>query len=990
MKVKSFEVAPSKIEVCTNSGNENLFVTALPAFEVTKYQHSDGKTHQAVEASKISPSVVDAPTNNVAGSTTTESLSQSVDPVSAKIVPSILSPAHPSPPCSESTHSSSYESVSTKRQGRNTQNRVEPPRRRGKKPASVLPRASDALTGQDPKLSHHAQSSSVDSLIGKVTTNVTETQAVEILLPSGVVNHDSKRKERATNSTQNKQQKVASKIDSAPVSSDKIPAFGRIQNVNDVARVMKEVFSGTCLPKPKAHDSIGSEDRNTPSVHITTEAAMDASSNQSLEDKACSDMATSETACHARDVAVNVHEEQLEVASNMQTLEGKPSLDAPTTGALTLTSAIQVNENKQQSDIASNKTIIIENDTLPNVSKPETICCGEVKEEAEQTQHCIENSTTRSEVEALDVTSLNAGQKTIGSSEKLTTGCGPTDLCIETSAHKICSSVVPPDPDITEHTSNDELEPSEPSSKSPSLAHGDYSGLLAQAENLSDQPQLSPSTPATDPHSRTMVVSSISERAEINSRSETESSLKASAELSLDEGIVECKISVSADHDRSNTVVLPNLSLDSSSPLLDPESWIGNHSEKVLNPSMKQCSESPSEMEGPVIPKAQKHPDALEPADLHETPMVESFSESICQERRDKGNSIHEAVVNDSPGVSEIGSLGGGTISEAAVLPPSTLVEEQTRGLEPLQNSMEKGVANCSGAQEEAKVDELETDDQMVSSTGGTHTGSSPLDELKDSKMEQGDKCMFDVGNSHGVCGGMKSSSPPLRKEVGISLSGNDCSEGHSMSLRVSPCSDDSLGKSDVPHVDQLGFVSGVPSLSQLKEEEKIGVSSDSTLVARSLSQNDMDGSNADQSNCSTRLQSGHLLPYMQGPIANPLPQEKSDCSEANMVQLKSFDSDMVDPRLTSKNMELPSSLVMEQEKVDVSSERNILCNPLAAVEAKYCLTEENQMDVNTVGIWHMISVLVWLMVNILSILFMNSFPIGLIKNYYRCRNQIL
>jgi len=995
VKIKSSETTPAKIAVCDNSENESLSVTTLATTEVTKDQHSDDKTHQTVVASKISPSVVDTQTNSLAGSATTETISQSVDPVTAKIVPSTLTTVYPSPPGSES-NPSSYESVSAKRQGRKTQNRLEPPRRRGKKSAPVLPVASDALIGQDPKLSHHAQISPVNSLVGIDTSNVTQAKALEVLLPSGVAN-DSKRKQRATNPAQNKQQKVASpRIDSAPVSSDKVAPFGRIQNVNDVARVMKEVFSGTCLPKPKAHDPIVSEDRNTPFVQVTTKAAADASGSQSVEDKACSDIETAGVVCQTGNVAVNVTEKQSEGegASDMQNPEGKPSLDTTTTGAPSLAPAMPVKGNKQESDITSDKNVILENMDLPNVSKPETICSGQVKEKAEQTQHYIENSTTKSEMEALDVTPLNDEQKIDGSSERLHTSGGSTDISIETAPHEIDSSAASPvaepplvgdhnlgsrsdslekcsrsspvaidgtgcstnplgpeifsnnpessqadicvqsqssaneSPDIIKNTSNEKLEPSEPSS---SFACADNTRLLGQAEILSDQPNVTPPSPATDPQSRTIVVSSISESAEINCRSETESSLKASAELSLGEGIVGDKISASADHNRNNTEP-PSLSLDPASP--------SEPSSKALEPSMKQDSESASEKEGTVSPKAvqaQKHPDALEPSDLRETPLVESISESLFQERRDICDSVSEAVVTDTVGVS---GLGGETMSETAVLPPSTLVKEQNNGSVPLEKSMDKAVANCSGVQEEAKVDKVETDDPIDSSTRGIYTSPSS-DELKDSKIEQGDNCIVEVGdelkdskieqgdNCIVEVGGdtLKSSSPLVKTEVGTSSSGNDCSESHSMSLRVSLCPDDLFGKPGVPQVDELITVPDTvqPSLSQLKEEENVGVS-ESKSIELSESQNDMEGSNADHRNCSDRLQSGHLVTVshstedallMKG---TKLEVEISDKINATHVSEPEGDPEV----LTSKNIDaLPScSLVKEDNDVLIQDEQ--------------------------------------------------------------------
>jgi hypothetical protein len=373
---------------------------------------------------------------------------------------------------------------------------------------------------------------------------------------------------------------------------------------------------------------------------------------------------------------------------------------------------------------------------------------------------------------------------------------------------------------------------------------------------------------------------------------------------------------------------------------------------------MKQGSESASEKEGSVSPKAvqaQKHPDALEPSDLCETPLVESISESLVQERRDIDDSVSEAVVTDTVGVS---GLGGETMSETAVLPPSTLVKEQNNGSVPLEKSMDKAVANCSGVQEEAKVDKVETDDPIDSSTRGIYTSSSSdelkdskieqgddcivevgdelkdskieqgdnciveVDELKDSKIEQGDNCIVEVGDDT-----LKSSSPLVKTEVGTSSSGNDCLESHSKSLGVSLCSDDSFGKPGVPQVDELITVPDTvhPSLSQLKEEENVGVS-ESKSVELSESQNDMEESNADQRNCSDRLQSDHLVTVghtsedalsMKG---TKLEVEISDKINATPVSEPEGDPE----RLTSKNIDaLPScSLVKEDNDVLIQDEQ--------------------------------------------------------------------
>ncbi|KAG2407182.1 Chromatin structure-remodeling complex protein [Vigna angularis] len=1072
--VKSSEITSSKVdEVCNNSRTETSFLTTVPVAEATKDQISGGKTHTpTVETTNIIPSVVDTPTN-------TDAINKSLDPVNPKIVPSTLSTINPSTPASESTLSGSIESIPSRRQGRKTQNRAEPPRRRGKKSASVLPVVPDAVTGQDPKLSHHAQNSSGDSLQGKATANISQTQSFEILLPSGVVSHESKRKDRTTNSTQNKQMKVT-RIDSAPISADKI-------SVHDVARVMKEVFSGTCLPKPKAHDSAGSEDKNSTVGHVMTKAAVCGSNNhQTLEDKARCDITSSGAACLTSDAVVNVPEKQSEPASSMPNLEGKANLNMPTTGEHSLLS--------------------------------------DVKEKDEQTQHCVENSITECKI-ALDPT-VSAVEKTGGYPEKLPT----SDLSIDSSSHQICSSSSAGSLVVIDHNklgdqsdvSEECLRPSaldiggpgctltplEPKTSSNNhestqtdmctQSHSstnkrlddteqistekldtDSSGLLVKTENLGDQPQVTSSSPATGPLPSTVIVSIVSKQNEV--KNETEFALKASAELSSDDGIVGCKIP--------------------DSELLKPENPIifEHDSQKPLEPPVKQCSESASEMEDPVGAKAvkiEKHSNALEP-DLDDTPLIESCAKILSEEKKDDVNFICEqlqsgsqenivlpnpidnpktsseachveidtsdrlvlpqpsgleAVGNDLRGDSGVGSFVEGTISEGVVLSQSTMVEEQNRGSEPLEESMEKDVANNSGFQEEVKVDEVEADGLMNSSISQTvlvkhdafqenmnlsshpmtkeeniegstvrslSISISPSDGLKDSKSELGHKDISAVGNSQigSEDSMLKSlgvvSSPSVRKEEGFSSTPDiDGLEGQSVSLRVPVSSNDLLGKSKF---HQLITVPDAvePSLSQLKEEEKIGVLSDCKLVVGSVSEKDIEGSGllpedpvleinktssdspiivtdsseaqvslvkgdceevrmSDQMdvsevsrNDSERFSSnsqndpsclqmerdnanvlsdrgplfssfgpGERYPLIENcrddimePIANPLLQNKSECSESEKVEMNTSDVGCVDPELVAKSTDLPSSL-MEEDKADISCR-----SPLAGAE---------------------------------------------------------
>ncbi|RYR30974.1 hypothetical protein Ahy_B01g055767 isoform A [Arachis hypogaea] len=642
-KVKSSEINSSKIEVSENSGS-GVLLTTTPTM-VIEDQHLGDRTHQVADT---------------------------LDPLTAKAVPSTpLSTVQ----ASDSTHSPSLKSMPAKRQPRKAQNRVEAPRRSGRKSALMLPAVPVAPSDQDLNLIHDAQNSSRDSLVGK-SANATQAQALEILLPSGVPVHDSKRKERATNSTASKQQKVAStRIDSAAVSSDKITAFGRNQNVNDFARVMREVFSGTCLPKPKAQDSVGSEDKSTTFVHVTTKAAI-ASNNQSLEDKACCEIPTTGAACSTSDVSVHLREKHSEV-SNVQDLECGASLDMPTTGVMNLMQGTLPNGDEQISaSTCDNKITTVENKRY--FSPPETSGCDDVKAKDEQAQVYVQNLSIQSKMEVPDAIPVITSPKT-GSSEKLPTGDGLVDSGIGDFTHQLSISKISPNgklhlvidhnlgdqskpsiekpssslnicgtghetaamkpehsststestqantysqgvsptegpPGFTEHTLDTKLDPTEISQKPSPLD-------CEHAEILGDQQQETPSSPAIAPLSMEMVVSSVPRDSE-NFGSERKSSLHASVEVSCDDGTGGDEVSASADHDKNSIPKPPKFSLDPASASV----------------SEMACCVSPK------VDKAEQYQDALKSSDLREASLLESCPESLCKGKRDEGNSICKEV----------------------------------------------------------------------------------------------------------------------------------------------------------------------------------------------------------------------------------------------------------------------------------------------------------------------------------------------------------
>ncbi|KAK7393048.1 hypothetical protein VNO78_21499 [Psophocarpus tetragonolobus] len=198
---------------------------------------------------------------------------------------------------------------------------------------------------------------------------------------------------------------------------------------------------------------------------------------------------------------------------------------------------------------------------------------------------------------------------------------------------------------------------------------------------------------------------------------------------------------------------------------------------------MKECSESASV--GAEAVQVHKHPNALEPVDSHGTPLIKSCSKPVSEEKGDDGNSIREQC---SESASEIEGPVGAEVVQVHKHPnalepasemktyawegdvmrkkcdyeftlssvPSTLVEEKNvgstvtclvRSSEPLEESMEKGVANNSGVQEAAKVDRVETDVQMDSSISQTIVNLSSHLMTKEENVEDSQTSEFKNSN---------------------------------------------------------------------------------------------------------------------------------------------------------------------------------------------------------------------------------------------------
>ncbi|KAI5349601.1 hypothetical protein L3X38_002490 [Prunus dulcis] len=297
------------------SGNEGA---AIPA-EVNKSQSLEDRACPAI-ATSITAAPAHTPlTDSFPSSTAVENTSETKYDV-AKIAPSSQSTPsyHSVPLASQSITPCPSESLEVKRQGRKTSSRAEAPRRRGRKQALVLPAVSDGPAGQDPKLNSQLQNASAVTMgsksvaprskqgtDGQELTNAIQAQTSQVHLASSLVGHDPKRKEQSGYSAHNRQPtNSTSALDSAAGSSDKSSALGRIQtaDVNDVARVMKEVFSGTILSKAKIPETFGREGRVAPCVPLSSKIPVDTAKSQCLEDKSCPTLPTLETAAHALDL----------------------------------------------------------------------------------------------------------------------------------------------------------------------------------------------------------------------------------------------------------------------------------------------------------------------------------------------------------------------------------------------------------------------------------------------------------------------------------------------------------------------------------------------------------------------------------------------------------------------------------------------------------------------------------------------------------------
>ncbi|XVF28426.1 hypothetical protein REPUB_Repub15cG0028400 [Reevesia pubescens] len=301
-------------EVCASQGGAVPVIPVLSqtSVEVVKNQISEDK-YATISTAKTASSVASATTNFLPISNPLEGANKTIPSPGAKIAPSsqpfltyapVTSAPHSVPSCPA-------ESVQSKRPGRKATNRAEAPRHRGRKPA--IP---DASSGQDLKVNSQPPNKPRELLVNKATAgksnqdsgpheNVTQVHASEVHSPGASAGHDSKRKVTSAN-----------------------PAFSRIQtaDVNDVARVMKEIFSETFSSKTKVGEPAGSEGRNTPTALLSSKTLEEVVKNQSLDGKSAVGTAAQEKAAPACDASTVDSKKLSDTQADAKELEENASL----------------------------------------------------------------------------------------------------------------------------------------------------------------------------------------------------------------------------------------------------------------------------------------------------------------------------------------------------------------------------------------------------------------------------------------------------------------------------------------------------------------------------------------------------------------------------------------------------------------------------------------------------------------------------------------
>lgn len=560
-KDASNENCSSKLEVNKLSGNEGVAPAVTLASktspEVTKDPCLADRT-LTVTSTVMSAALVVPSADSFATSTTMECISKAMHLVATEIAINPQStPPYPSvPAASQSTAAFPAESLQVKRQGRKATPRGETPRRRGKKRALTISAVPDGSAARDSNLSSQSQNTSADTtgsksavLRGKHGTDtqeniVVQAQISEVNLTSSLAGQDPKRKEQSSPTPMKQLINPPTTLDSGLGSSDKSSALGRIQtaNVNDVARVMKEVFSGTCLSKNKSGESAGKEGRAVLNIPVVSKTVVEVVKNQTLEDKAHSTMPTRETAT---------------------------VLDLPVT-------------YEKQSGTGADGTHVL----MTDLSKPEikTAAVSVVKM-ADSEKHSNEDAFSLSNTEAICTASLSAGERDVGLSQRQSPDGGPPGFSTWASGNDVSSSLVPPSV----------VKPEMLTKESPNSSHLDARGFECQTistktEKSNDFPESTLPIPVTPENLGTVVTSAMTDS---GSGNKMEPSVKV-LQLTSPEDQINHEgpvFSDKADDDGKHPKSPISQSPDNSSVLEPPMAEIqpGNDREPTINESTN-CS----------------------------------------------------------------------------------------------------------------------------------------------------------------------------------------------------------------------------------------------------------------------------------------------------------------------------------------------------------------------------------------------------------------
>lgn len=231
-------------EVLSENSSSKGALSNMKAVERVNIQSFEEKACTNASKSKATLPALDSITEPYTGSTNTEGISNMIHHVSGAVAARTPSISTSTPAASLSIPPQASVSVPVKRHGRKTPTTGEAPRRRGKKQGSG-PSIPDGSAVFDAKLNQQSQNKSRDSFGSKTIS-------------------------------------LRSKQETA--------------DVNDVARVMKEIFSETCSSKAKTGDSSLNEGKDASIRALSSSSAIaEVAKKQSSDDKTCSVTPTVET-----------------------------------------------------------------------------------------------------------------------------------------------------------------------------------------------------------------------------------------------------------------------------------------------------------------------------------------------------------------------------------------------------------------------------------------------------------------------------------------------------------------------------------------------------------------------------------------------------------------------------------------------------------------------------------------------------------------------